>query len=252
MLIFHTIFFIFCFQSIESKAKCRKPLGYIGEVRISGCMTSKCVKTGKNKAKWIPQNNTGIGIMISGGDGSTVSVEHHHLSDGVQVVQGLPDLPDSRSGHTSDGNILCGGENSNDPSTCLSLDDDKRGWTISHNLTQPRTWHSSWVVSEGIILMGGTSTDSRLTSELIRFDGGVEESFDLSYYTYYACAIPDILSDTVVLTGGYQSTSSYNRVTRYGRNGFLEVLPNLSISHYQHACGYFINSNNELVMMIYI
>ena len=104
--------------------------------------------------------------MVSGGQNSLESVEHHHLSDEVQVVQGLPDLPLSMYHHTSDGNILCGGTNY--PSHCITLDEDKSGWTISHNLTQPRTYHSSWPVHEGIILMGGSGTNSRQTSELIR------------------------------------------------------------------------------------
>ena len=47
--------------------------------------------------------------MVSGGQYSRTSVEHHRISDGVQVVQGLPNLPQGMYYHTSDGNILCGG-----------------------------------------------------------------------------------------------------------------------------------------------
>ena len=103
--------------------------------------------------------------MVSGGQSSQFSVEHHHLSDGIQVAQGLPDLPLSTSGgHTSDGNIVCGGANY--PSHCITLNEDKSSWAISHNLTHARTYHSSWVVNDGIVLMGGTS--SAKTSELMR------------------------------------------------------------------------------------
>ena len=64
----------------------------------------------------------------------------------------------------------------------------------------------------------------------------------------YACAIPDIMSETVLLTGGYQPYSySTKRVTRYGRNGWIEDLPSMTTGRYNHACGYFINSHDELV-----
>ena len=46
-----------------------------------------------------------------------------------------------------------------------------------------RYGHVSFPVSDGIILMGGWSNNSRLNSELVKFNGKVKEKFKLKYKT---------------------------------------------------------------------
>ena len=62
--------------------------------------------------------------------------------------------------------------------------------------------------------------------------------FDIVYYSQ-ACALPDPITDTVLVTGGLFSSSS---VTRYGQQGWLEDLPTLITGRYSHACSSFMSS----------
>ena len=58
------------------------------------------------------------------------------------------DLP--RSGHSGDGNIVCGGSNEYDVPTCYNV---LTRQTI--NLNEPRSEHTSWSTESGIYLFGG-------------------------------------------------------------------------------------------------
>ena len=75
-------------------------------------------------------------------------------------------------------NLICGGAY-DATRTCIQLKDGE--WTISHTLLSNRARHVSWEVDDGVILMGGYEEGSQLTSELVRYDGGVEEAFPLKY-----------------------------------------------------------------------
>ena len=57
-----------------------------------------------------------------------------------------------------------------------------------------------------------------------------------------ACAIE--LGDTVVVTGGQWSAS---RVQVYSVSGPQEELPNMLAPRYGHACGLFVNSDQQTV-----
>ena len=96
-------------------------------------------------------NDSILGILISG-FGSSVEVFNpttgHHCE--------LPSLPDVRTGHTSDGVTLCGGEYTMD--TCITFNSGV--WVTSHALTEGRYGHCSWTTEEGkIILLGGEFSD---------------------------------------------------------------------------------------------
>ena len=56
-------------------------------------------------------------------------------------------------------------------------------------------------------------------------------------YFSLACAIPDPITDTVVVTGGSQPT-----VVRYGQQGWLEDLPSPITGRHYHACSSFMTS----------
>ena len=58
------------------------------------------------------------------------------------------------------------------------------GWEKSHDLQYERLWHCSWVVDEGIILMGGDKyKEGRNNAEIAKWDGTTEKLFDMKYET---------------------------------------------------------------------
>ena len=58
-------------------------------------------------------------------------------------------------------------------------------WGQTHELSSDRDYSCIWAVEEGLILIGGGpyGSSSRTTSEMARYDGGVEQTFDLKYKT---------------------------------------------------------------------
>ena len=65
------------------------------------------------------------------------------------------------------------------------------------------------------------------------------------------CLIPD--GDEVILTGGRDTSYinyPYNAVSKYNRNGWVSDLKNMNSRRYDHACGSFMNSNNEVVNVL--
>ena len=70
-----------------------------------------------------------------------------------------------------------------------------------------------------------------------------------SYSHYrYACSIPDLETDTVVLTGGVYTQTS---VSRYGKEGWIEDFSSgLRYGRYDHGCASFLSNDNELVKFL--
>ena len=58
----------------------------------------------------------------------------------------------------------------------------------------------------------------------------------------HACSIQ--MEDTVVLTGGLYSE---NKVTVYSSSGWVEDWPELQTGRHDHACGHFVNKDNQVV-----
>ena len=58
------------------------------------------------------------------------------------------------------------------------------------------------------------------------------------------CAITDMFSDSMVITGGAESG---NTVARYDVLGFLEYLPSLIQGRYQHGCGSYLTKDDTQV-----
>ena len=76
--------------------------------------------------------------------------------------------------------------------------------------------------------------------------------FRENYNHYGACAIQE--EEEVTLTGGSDKTKySYNpggpmkKVTRFRKDGTRENLPDMNKRRYNHACGYFIKSDETIV-----
>ena len=64
-------------------------------------------------------------------------------------------------------------------------------------------------------------------------------------FIYYsqACAIPDPVTDTVVVTGGVdRDYNAMTTVVRYGQQGWLEDLPPLITGRKWHACSSFMSA----------
>ena len=81
-----------------------------------------------------------------------------------------------------DMNIICGGGGATGSMTsCIKMTKD--GWVTSHELQYKRLGHSSWVVEDGIILLGGQYAGKR--TEIANWDGTTEELFSLENYVEY-------------------------------------------------------------------
>ena len=93
----------------------------------------------------------------------------------------MPSLPSHRSYHSLNKNILCGDAWNPNRQSCLKLNEGT--WVDSHTLAQQRYGHSTWNVEEGFYIIGGSESPSQRTTELVKFDGGVEQGFDLKYKT---------------------------------------------------------------------
>ena len=74
----------------------------------------------------------------------------------------------------------------------------------------------------------------------------VLQEFFLTFYSR-TCSIEDNDEDRVILTGGYD-TSTHNKVSVFDKNGFVEQLPDLLTGRYGHACGIFINNDENKVL----
>jgi len=163
----------------------------------------------------------------------------------------IPELPDTRISHTMDSEYLCGGNWVHNPdvqTTCLKFEDNQ--WTYSHTLSHKRSSHSSWMTNKGLLLMGGWL--SATTTELLPLDGGEGvPSFELEYKTKWACAIPDMDSHSVILTGGGLTKEEESKfVSRYNLHGFVEYLPRLTEGRSDHGCGSYRRADGTQVMLV--
>ena len=115
-------------------------------------------------------------MMISGGARGT---EVEVISPTGNVSCSVPDMPQPIGYHSMNNNTVCGGYGGADTKTsCDQL--TSAGWTRSHTLKYRRSGHCSWEVEDGIILLGGSLSET--TSEIAKWDGTTEELFSLKYY----------------------------------------------------------------------
>ena len=69
-----------------------------------------------------------------------------------------------------------------------------------------------------------------------------------SYSHYrYACSVPDLETDTVVVTGGVYTQTI---VSRYGKEGWIgDFSLELKYGRYDHGCASFLSKDNERVKL---
>ena len=117
--------------------------------------------------------------MVGGYSGSFLDVvELFNLSTLTScAITGKLDQP--RFDHTGDGNLVCGGRDTDDVSisSCYNV---ATGDTI--NLLDGRAGHTSWSTDAGIYLLGGWESSSRRTTELVTGDT-TQAGFGLQYDT---------------------------------------------------------------------
>jgi len=196
-----------------------------------------------------------LGIIISGGGPPDGTLEYSVLlldENGFEVCS-LPNLPVERYWHTQDGLIACGGNGGVDARrSCHKFVDGD--WVEIPALFFPRSIHSSWLMSNGdLMLIGGGDEESYLTTEIIFEDGmGISPSFNLEYEVSNACTIQ--LDDKFIITGGWpsllSSPPSSALVSAYNGDGFMGYLPNLNRGRYAHGCGYFISEEGNQVFLV--
>ena len=136
------------------------------------------------------------GILISGGYGDG--------RESVEVVVpatgqfcSLPNLPDeNRYYHTMNGVYICGGKQSD----CLHFSEGE--WGQFYDMDESFEGHSSWEIGQGIFLLGGATWGQ--STAFVPKPGELElPVFELEKKSRYGCAIPDLLSDSVIMTGGH-------------------------------------------------
>ena len=119
-------------------------------------------------------------VLITGGTGGRQSAEIYHSDRDSPCV--LPNIADRRFGHTQDGSLMCGGQDT--LRSCQMWNADTGAWDlVTESLTEDRKYHVSWTPAHGSVtyLMGGTGCGE--TSEAIDQDNGVTSSFPLQHIT---------------------------------------------------------------------
>jgi len=183
-----------------------------------------------------------LAILVTGGVGTETSAEVL-FTNGSSICE-LPQMSQSKYDHSQSGLIACGGSYEIDTMrSCIKFEDGS--WTtLTDNLVELRTRHSSWINPDGdILLIGGSG--SLTTTEIVYQDGTSVRSFDLKYDIKNACSIG--LPEMFILTGGEYTGAT---VSRYTTSGWMEDLPELNEWRDSHGCGYFYNDDMQRVFLV--
>ena len=119
--------------------------------------------------------------MISGGYGK--STVEYFSPDSSLTGCSLASLPGDRAQHTMNWLTVCGGQGNN-TDNCVTMG-PPREWKTSHTLSQGRSGHVSWRHGDiDILLMGGLTSGTQMTTEVVGYPFSVKEgTFDLKYRT---------------------------------------------------------------------
>ena len=173
-------------------------------------------------------------IIVTGGNNAKTSVELL-FPNGTRLCS-LPNLLVGRHFPSQTGLVTCG---SSEAATCETFIEGS--WVETHTLSQRRHQHSAWASPQGVLIIG-SSYGSATTTELLTDDGNTSPGFTLDYATRGACSIEE--EQEVVITGGHDKLSL---VTKYQMSGQSQSLPSLNTGRHWHACGYFTNTNGNIV-----
>jgi len=163
-----------------------------------------------------------------------------------------------RYSSTTTGFIVCGGNDVIDYEpeiearyNCQKFDHSTGTWNLWkswENEFPGRRLHVAWKSSIGLFLIGGS--DSMDTSMLIHNDGSITDGA-INSGRYYACAVADPKTDTVIIIGGINEAGSTNEVIRYDIYGYAyPPLPPLTSTYIYFGCSGYYNDNDNLVLVV--
>ena len=122
--------------------------------------------------------DSGLGILISGGDESSNRYKSVEIWSSRVHCQ-LPEFEIERKGHSQDGLLACGTTcETTCGTTCEKFENGN--WVQAFTLTTRRSYHVSWKTENGILLMGGNSSPE--TTDLLEEGGQVVQGFPLREY----------------------------------------------------------------------
>ena len=117
---------------------------------------------------------------------------------------------------------------------------------MTQTLETARYAHSSWLSPLGLVLIGGLEYNKNVMNAELLGTRTTLFTFEIPFTN--ACGIS--LVETVVLTGGTDGQFSNGfspQAVVYNTSGFVEQLPDLMLPRKNHACGNYVDSNNQLV-----
>ena len=129
--------------------------------------------------------------------------------------------------------------------TCSTFDISKGEWLHSHSFTLEHSAHVAWKTSKGILLMGGHQNPNKTT---FISAGPQQAGFNLRQPFRHACIIPNPLTKTAYIIGGYHK-EHLTKVIEYSEDGFVRELPNLNSGRYRHACSSYYDEQQNLVRL---
>ena len=184
------------------------------------------------------------GLLVVGGSGASYlaefwSPEPKEVQCDLQILK--RDMSYGPTVNLLDGVILACFANSCDQLT-------KEGWQAGPSTTKSRRWHTSAVLPQGLLLLGGF--DSPDTTELLTLDGGAgRESFSLIPGRDNHCSV-QVDATTVVLIGGKKDAK--NLATEYSGlvkddDPIVKQLPELLVGREGHACGTYHLEGRQVV-----
>jgi len=225
----------FCFTLKNIGTKTKLAIGLVALLIIALSITIPIVVSKDGAQKYAANNPFPPGIMISGGE-LEQSVELFDIYNQSHCL--LPGLPHQIKYHSQDGTLICGGHSSLTKDSCHSFINGS--WIRSDTKLQvKRVEHSSWSFSEGVLLIGGLY--GKDNTEIVKPNGSTVLHYNLKHETRGACLIDE--GGSYLLTGGQYT---YDRVTRYDADGWLDDLTSLQQGRRMHGCSQFSDSDGKL------
>ena len=211
-----------------------------------------------------------MGVLISGGFPSEIQVNLYNLQTKETCI--LSDLPNQRWGHSCVGGVICGGgPHTEQQASCTYWNNGS--WNFAGMGYMPsRFGHVTWNINPGesFMVLGAywnnefkravsipvyenISLVKRVDWELqyaARYNALLIE-FNFKYnnklYCRFACSIEVIEEDSLIITGGNFDWGATSRVTKYDKFGNFSDMPLMNNGRGQHACGSYLNGNNQRV-----
>jgi len=162
----------------------------------------------------------------------------------------LPDVgSDHYYSHTVDGLFVCGGDSTAEH--CMHFSEGS--WVKSHNLPGGRWAHSSVVVGEKLVLIGGE--DGNTTDILDTRTGKTKNGFALKHFSMWSCAMPVLrVGNPIIVTGGIKEDPCCDGspvVSLYTIDfGWVMDLEPLNEGRLFHGCGSFIRDDGTQIFMV--